>query len=178
MIGPLIKKIRQENGMSQTELAVKTGLTPSFVSQFERGLTEPSLATLRRICEVLGVSMFQFLVGDEEVNPLVKKDQRKRIVFPKSNLVHEQLTRSGGRKLDMSYSVLPAGVVSSDEPLNHACDECIFVLSGRLEIRLGEQLYLVDEGDSIYIDARTPHQMRNIGEDEARIVMCSAPAIF
>lgn len=174
----MIKRIRQEQGLSQTELANKTGLTSSFLSQFERGLTEPSLATLRKICEVLGVSMFQFLGGEEEINPLVKKDQRKRIVFPKSNLVHEQLTRSGGRKMDMSFSVLPPGIVSSDEPLIHACDECIFVLSGRLEVRLGDQTYEVDEGDSIYIDARMPHQILNVGEEEARIVMCSAPAIF
>lgn len=177
MIGPMIKKVRQEKGLSQTELAARTGLTPSFLSQFERGLTEPSLATLRRICEVLEVSMFQFLLG-EEINPIVKKNGRKRIIFPNSNLVYEQLTPSGNRKFDLAYGILPPGAVSSDQPLSHPCDECIFVLRGVLEVQSGEQRFTVGEGDSLYLDGRIPHLMRNIGEEEAHFVMSSAPAIF
>jgi transcriptional regulator with XRE-family HTH domain len=61
-----IRELREERGWSQFQLAVKTGVTPGTVGNWERGQNEPKATQLRRLAEVFGVSMDVILIGDQE----------------------------------------------------------------------------------------------------------------
>lgn len=178
MLGPFIKRLRLEKDMTLTELAGKTGVSASFLSQIERGVSEPSLSTLGKIAGALGVSMFQFLPNDRDDNPVVRKDERKRIAIPKSNVIYELLSSGPNKKMEMIQGRLLPGEVSSEEPLTHPCEECTLVLKGRLEVVLGERRYVLEEGDCIYFDSTTPHLLRNAGEEEVIFVSSSSPPVF
>jgi transcriptional regulator with XRE-family HTH domain len=68
-----IRELREERGWSQFELAVKTGVTPSTISNWERGMTEPKVSQLRRLAELFGVSMDVIEVADREETPEGKR---------------------------------------------------------------------------------------------------------
>lgn len=178
MLGLMIKRQRLEKNLTLTELAARTGVSASFISQIERGVSEPSLSTLGKIASALGVSMFQFLPSERDDNPVVRRDERKRIAIPKSNVIYELLSSGSNKNMEMIQGRLLPGEVSSEEPLTHPCEECTLVLRGRLEVVLGERRYVLEEGDCIHFDSTIPHVLRNAGEEEVVFVSGSTPPVF
>ena len=73
MLGETIRRIRAEKGLNLRELAEITKLTPSFLSQVERDLAEPSITSLRKIADALGVPIFYFLMENGKPSPVVRK---------------------------------------------------------------------------------------------------------
>ena len=68
--------------MTLAQLAERTGLSASALSQIERGVTDPSIGSLRRIASALQVPFFRFLLECESPDPVVRKGQRRTISFP------------------------------------------------------------------------------------------------
>ena len=89
MVGEKIRKLRKEKKLTLKDIAEATGLSIGYISQLERGAVEPSLASLRKVSEFLGVSPY-LLVDQSEHHPaMVKSDQRPIIKFPKSEIFYE-----------------------------------------------------------------------------------------
>ncbi|MGE5485603.1 MAG: helix-turn-helix domain-containing protein [Ignavibacteriales bacterium] len=178
MIGDMIRKTRQEKKMTIADLAERAGVSTSFISQVERGASEPSLGTLRRIADALSVSLFSLVPVRDEKDPVVRREVRKKVVLPRSNVMYELLSPTVDRKLEMMMGRLPPRGVSSEEPCTHQCEECTIVLQGELEYVVGDQSYLLREGDSIYIDGAIPHLLRNVGDVEVVYISASTPPVF
>jgi len=178
MLGEKIRKIRLEKKISLRDLAQKTQLTPSFISQMERDLVEPSITSLRRIAEAMEVPIFRFLMDDKQPSPLVRKSERKILKMPKSRLVYELLSPDLDKSMEMWIGKLEPGAVSCDEALTHPGEECILVLQGVMEVILGEESYTLHEGDSIYYYGTIPHQLINKGKEELVFVSAITPAMF
>ena len=100
-IGERIHTRRKELGLSLRALAKEVDLTASFLSQLERGQADPSIKSLRKIAAALGVPLFSFLADNGDVNPVVRKDRRKRLQLPGSQVVCELLTPSVQRKMEV-----------------------------------------------------------------------------
>jgi len=166
LYGTKIRSIRQEKGLTLNELADKTDLTASYLSQIERNLIDPSLSSLRKISLALEVPLYSFLTDKKKQNVLIKADKRKKLELPNSSIVYEFITpmaadKEVNLKMEIIYFQLEPYSWSSDEFMVHAADECIFIVDGTIEINLSEEKYKLNKGDSIYIQENTPHKFYN-----------------
>lgn len=178
MLGEKIRRKRIEKNLSLKDLAEKIGLTASFLSQVERELAEPSITSLRKIAEALDVPIFFFLLDDENHSPVVKKSQRKVLRFPQSHLTYELLSPDLNRQMEILIARLDPGAAGGEEESTHPGEECILVLEGMMEIKVGEDTYHLEEGDSIYYFASIPHSLKNSGDSELVFLTAITPPRF
>lgn len=176
-IGKRIKAQRTELNMSLRDLAQEVGLTASFLSQVERGLVSPSIDSLRRISKALGVPIFHLLVDEDRPHPVVRRDQRRKITLP-SHVSYELLTPDTNRKMEVIIAELDPLIGSI--PLVHYqhTEECIVVIEGILEIGLGDEVYELREGDTIYFEGALLKHLAAKGDKMLRYISIITPPIF
>ncbi|MTI94143.1 MAG: helix-turn-helix domain-containing protein [Firmicutes bacterium] len=177
-LGVKIRSKRIEKKLSLKELATLIDKTPSFLSQVERGLAEPSITSLRKIANALEVPIFYFLLNPEEHNPVVRRKQRKILSFPGYSLTFELLSPNLNQQMEMIQGRLKPGAATCDKPLTHLGEECTVVLAGTMEIQVGSEKYTLTEGDCIYYFASIPHKITNIGSDELVFISSITPPNF
>jgi transcriptional regulator with XRE-family HTH domain len=179
-IGKKIKELRKEKGMSIAELANKSELSAGLISQIERNLVTPSIVSLWKIAKSLEVSVGYFF--DEDVkdfpNPVVKKNNRKRIIISNDNAIYELLSPDLNRKIEFLYITLKPGDYSSEDFVTHEGEECGIVIKGKLMVKMKNREYILEEGDSIYFDSSIPHRYINIGDDVCESVWAMTPPSF
>jgi transcriptional regulator with XRE-family HTH domain len=178
LLGERIRAKRKERGKSLSELSQLTGLTASFLSQVERDVTEPSITSLRKIAKALDVPIFYFLLDAEEFSPVVRSEDRKVLKFPQSHLTFELLTPDLSRQMELMMATLEPGTSTCDEPLTHPGEECTFVLQGEMEIQVGEDIYHLKEGDSIYYYCAIPHKITSVGKKDLVFISAITPPSF
>jgi len=177
MPGKRIKEIRREKGLSLSELARRAGVSKSLISQIERGITNPSVETIRAIAAALGEPVFSFfLEGHEPLTAIVRKNERLTYKVPGSEVERELLTYNLQRALGLFLFRIPPGAKSSPSLGSHPGEECVFVLRGELTVYLQDRSYTVQAGDTIYYDSRLPHNYANHGDTEVEIIIAATPA--
>lgn len=196
-IGLKLRLLRTTKGLTLTQVAEAAGLSPSFISQVERGLTNPSVNSLKRIGDVLGIpiaSLFNHdqqseihgiqLDNDEKDNidandvRIVRRDHRKGLVWPGENAKSELLTPDLQRKFMVTLNVVDSGCEIAMKPYSHKGEEFALVLEGRYEITIADKTYILEEGDSIYFPSHLLHSSRTIGDKPARTLWIIAPPSF
>lgn len=174
-----IRSLRRAKGITLRELADRAGVTESFLSQVERGLTSPSISTLRRIAAGLGESIGSLFEDDAEPGRLLRAADRRVIDYPGLRSRDEFLTPSRGGKLQVILSVIEPGGGTGDEPYAHDSDEeCVVVLEGSLDLWIADTLYRLEAGDSITHSSRLPHWNRNNGEVPTRVLFILTPPSY
>ncbi|PRX30453.1 XRE family transcriptional regulator [Orenia metallireducens] len=177
-LGKKIREKRKQRGLNLSQLAKKIGYTSSFLSQVERGIADPSITSLRKIAEAFEVPIFYFMLDKIEYNPVVKRGDRKSLRFPGSNLTFELLSPDLKRNIEMISARLEPGAVTCEEPLTHHGEECTLVIQGSMEIQIGEEVYNLEEGDTIYYFASIPHKITSTGEEDLIFVSAITPPDF
>jgi len=180
-LGSKIRKLRQSQKMSIEQLSQKTGLSTGLISQIERNITGPSVESLWKIAKALNVSMHYFFNEYEKdsPSPIVKKNERKKIQLPKSNVTYELLSPDLiGRKIEFLQVEIKPGECNTDALISHEGEECGLVLKGKLKVRWGDKEYILEEGDSIYFDSTVPHRYVNIGDETCISVWAMVPPSF
>lgn len=182
MLGSKIRGLRQQKGMTLNELAEKTQFTASYISQIERELIDPSLSSLRKISNALGVPMHYFLVDEAKDHVLIRANQRKRLDLPNSSIIYEFITpiadASSKTKMDIIYFELEPESWSSEESLIHSSDECVLVLKGTIECYVDDSKYVLNEEDSLYIRENSYHKLYNPGKEKATGISTICPALY
>lgn len=186
-IGGRLRAERTKAGISQRELARRLGLSASLISQLESGLSKPSVGTLYAIVTELDVSLDKLLRGDEHLkpdesspdsaddferrSPLVHPEQRKAIDLA-SGVRWEQLTSDTEEGVDFLHAIYEVGGASTpDESLmRHHGREYGYVISGKMGIQLGFDLFELNPGDSIAFDSTQPHRLFNIGDEPVNAI--------
>lgn len=175
MIGGRLKELRALHGMSLRALAAESGLSPTLLSQIERGVTEPSLSTLRRLAGVFGESVAS-LFEDPTAPPVwvSRPGERSSISAPNGHIRYERLSPGNGQ-LEVLHGVLDPGASSSDEPWSHPSLECGYVLAGVLTVEVGPDSYEVNAGEAITLDSRQPHRYRNATSQPVEFILAINP---
>ena len=177
-LGNKIRKLRISKSMNLTAFAKKIGKTPSYLSQVERGMASPSIMALREIAKALNVPMFYFLIDDKKQNVIVRKNERKVLQFPKSHLTYELLSPDVSHRVQMIRTRIKIGASSCPKPLSHEGEECTLVMEGKMEIKIGDEFFILEEGDSIYYISSIPHKITSIGNQDLTIISAIAPTNF
>jgi len=177
-LGNKIRKLRISKGMNLTAFTKKIGKTPSYLSQVERGIASPSIMALREISKALNVPMFYFLIDDKKQNVIVRKNERRVLQFPKSHLTYELLSPDVSQRIQMIKTRIKIGASSCSKPLSHEGEECTLVMEGKMEIKIGDEFFILEEGDSIYYIASIPHKITSIGDRDLVIISAITPTNF
>ena len=198
-IGSRIKEQRSLAGISLRELARRTDLTPSFISQLENSKTNVSLDSLRRIAEALNVSLLYFLAEtlseiprfEETIpvdsiksgvvsslpeakaySPVVTADSRAKLILPvssKSNVIYEKLGPDIGRTMGAFCGRLKPGTGNIARKLREPTEEFIYVLSGLLLIVLDYGEFVLEPNDTIYFDGETLREISCASDNEEAV---------
>ncbi|MFD0713752.1 helix-turn-helix domain-containing protein [Paenibacillus sp. GCM10027626] len=167
--GQKLRTIRKQRGLTMQQLAETANVSTGQISQIERGQVIPTLVLFWKLCKVLDVPLHVFFEGDDvqvDEQIVVRKDQRKQIFFPNSNVVYHSLTPHNKGELDfLLIEIQPGEEHGKEQQVSHAGEECGFVQSGELTVLLGEKRYVLKEGDSISFQSSVPHRFINEGAE-------------
>jgi len=203
-LGGKIRAERNKRRLTLEAVSKKTGLSRSLISQVERGKTEPSITTLKKIAAAFGFSVVNFFAnsangvthGAWDYPPappekcavqheyikkaqVVRSGRRKRFALPGSNVVYDLLTPDMNRQMESLYMVVKPGKTSGDEPMVDFLGEKMgLVLKGVLEVTVGDEVFLLDEGDCIYYPANVPHSWRAVEGKSIEVVWVLTPPSF
>lgn len=178
-LGTRIRSLRQARHLTLREVADRAGVTESFLSQVERDVTSPSIATVHRVAGALGLSIAQLFAEDAETGRVVRREARRRIAYPGLGAVDEFLTSNLAGRLQVIMSTIDAGGGTGPEPYTHDSDEeVVVVLSGVLDLWVADEHYVLHEGDAITFPSRLPHWNANHGDVPATVLFCLTPPSF
>lgn len=162
--------------MTAAQLARAAAISPAQVSQIERGHTDPSLESLRRIAKAIDIALFD-LFDDRlpETARVVRRDQRMVVGASQQGIVYERVSPANAR-VEMLEGVLEAGTASSDELWAHPpSEECVLVLEGALVVEIEDDRIELSVGDSAYFESARPHRYVNTSSERARFVLAVDP---
>ncbi len=178
LIGEKIKNLRVKMGLTQEELGNRSELSKGFISQLERDLTSPSIATLIDILECLGSDLHEFFSNNID----------EKIVFKKEDFFEQEDLDLGhsidwivpnAQKNSMEPIILklaPKGVSKTYNPSE--CEVFGYVLLGSITLNLGDKTYKVKKGESFYHKANCTYSIENKGKTNAKLIYISTPPTF
>lgn len=177
-IGDKIRRLRVKNGLTQEELADRCELTKGFISQLERDLASPSIATLVDILEGLGTNLKDFFNESIEEKIVFTKDD----IFESENEDLKYILKwiiPNAQKNVMEPILIeldPGGKTKEDYP--HDGEEFGYVLNGSIYLYMGDNKLKVRKDESFYFKANSNHYVENAGKTKARIIWVSTPPSF
>jgi len=177
-IGKKIQEMRLLYGMTQQELADRCELTKGYISQLERDLTSPSIATLVDILQSLGTELGPFFTETEPEKVVFHEDE----VFVKEEpdagrTIHWIVPNAQKNEMEPILLTLEPGA-STDKDFPHEGEEFGYVLSGTIQVNLAGQGHKAKKGEAFYYMADRVHYLRNIGKSVCRILWVSTPPMF
>jgi transcriptional regulator with XRE-family HTH domain len=176
-IGARVRELRRERGLSVRTLAGRTGFSPSFISQMEAEAVSPSIASLGKVAEELGVSLGQFFSSLESApREVVRREERPEYESgwskSKISLVADD---APGRKLSAVEISVEPGDTSGRRAAFAKQEAVVLLLSGKLVVGLEGREEDLFEGDSVYVSEGTKLSWENPGFEEATFVMVATP---
>ena len=178
-LGARIRALRLASGLTLRRVAADAGVTESFLSQVERGVASPSIATVQRIARALGQSIAELFAADERAGIVVRARDRRRVVYQGLGAIDEFLTRATDGKLQVILSTIEPGGGTGDEAYTHDSDEeVVVVLEGSLDLWVGPEHFRLETGDAVTHSSRLPHRNTNPGPGIARVLFCITPPSF
>lgn len=177
-LGSKLRELRLGRGMTLHEVALQTNMSASMLSQLERGIVAPSLATLYALAQFYETHLAELFQEDSgEEGELVRRAERVVMHLPRSDATYELLGRSR-QDLQMFEMVMTSGDGSADHTISHAGEECVLVLEGVVRARVGTQEFVLNEGDSLQYSAMLPHTYEAQSEKGARLVVAVTPPVL
>ncbi len=167
-LGSILKTYREKVGFTQASVAKKAGISVSMLSQIERSAVSPSIDTLFKVCDALGVDiphLFKTLTSDKHVR-ITHEGQRTTNL--KDGVQYEQLAISGHSLYPVEMFMLTLAPEQSAglTRRGHEGVEIGYVLKGTAQLIINEKEYKLKKGDSVTFHSSFPHRIKNCGDGE------------
>lgn len=176
-IGAKVRDLRNQNGLTQEELADRTELTKGFISQLERGLTAPSVSTLLDIVECLGTNLSDFFHEEDALQVVYRKEDYFEKEDEGGNSIKWLIATAQSRSLEpILVRLQPGQSMPEDKP--HEGEEFGYVLEGEISLHYGEEAYKVRKGDSFIFPADRKHKISSACKKVSSILWISTPPSF
>ena len=177
-IGEKIKSLRIQNSLTQEELADRSELTKGFISQLERDLTSPSIATLVDILEGLGTNVKDFFSEKVEEKIVFSKEDAFETENDELKYVLRWIIPNAQKNVmePILMEIEPEGRTKEDSP--HEGEEFWYVINGSIYIHVGGKKHKVKKGESFYYKATSNHYISNEGKTKATVIWVSTPPSF
>lgn len=172
-IGARLRELRKDRRLSIQQLADRVGLSIGMISQIERGLSTPSLRSLRLLAEALNVPVSWFFAsskGHSESRHIVRRGQRRRLRVPDTGVVQELLSPDSASAIEIYEVTLELGGSSGPEAYTHEGEKFGLVIEGQLQLLIGSEIHSLESGDSFHFPSTQPHRFANQGAGPTRFV--------
>jgi len=178
-IGQDIRALRQARGWTLADLAGRLQRSVGWLSQMERGTSEPSLSDIRQIAEIFGLPLSFFFAHspvEGEAHTIVRAGHRRKITDDIMGLTEELLSPDLGGSFEMVRSVFAPGSAIT-APVTRPTEEAGYVVSGNLELSVGKRTYTLNPGDSFRFSGELM-AWKNTGTEDAVVIWVIAPPIY
>lgn len=173
-----IKELRIKKDLTLVQLARKTGLSVSFLSQIERGTTNLAITSLKKIADAFDLNMTYFFDNEENSSYLVADKQQKKL---RIEGIEEELTRLNGsfhgRELEPFHAKIFPKTISTNK-FTHQGEEFYYVLTGEINFMVDDRSYVVKQGESIHFPSYLPHNFENKTEETAEMIIVVIPRLL
>ena len=178
-IGSRLRRIREQLGISQRQLARQSGVANATISQVEAGKINPTVSMLKKVLDGIPISLGAFFADNQQ--------PQKRLFFRSGELIEiaeggVSYRQVGANLADKSIQLLKEcyqpGAGTGRHELTHEGEECGIILSGRLEVTVGDDVAVLGQGDAYYFKSSLPHQFRNIGNEPCELISACSPPSF
>jgi transcriptional regulator with XRE-family HTH domain len=163
LVAPRLRKVREQRGVTLTEVAGLTGISKSTLSRLENGQRKPSLELLLPLAQAYRVPLDDLVGAPEVGDPRIRLKPRRvhgRTVLP--------LTRHPGG-VQAWKIVIPANQ-TTPQPRTHDGYEWLYVLIGRMRLVLGPRDLVLESGEAADFDTQLPHWFGSTGEGPAEVL--------
>lgn len=178
-IGEKLRELRIQRNLTQEELADRCELSKGFISQVERDLASPSIATLKDMLECLGTNLQSFF----------SDDSREKVVFSPQDMFEKDDDEDKHGKITW---LIPDAQKNSMEPIllelqpggkshvlpPHEGEEFGYVLRGQIRLYSGKKQWLIKRGGSFCLHPSATHYLENTGQTAAAVLWVSTPPSF
>ena len=180
--GKQVREARMRSRMSLEDVSGMSGLSVSMISRIERGKSSPSVRSLLALSNALEISLGTLFDedGPEEQSGaiIVRADNRPALDFGERRLVKELLSPQPIGVLELLMITLGPGGSTGPGTFSHDGEEGGLVLTGTMELVVGEVTYTLSEGDSFTFKSTTPHSYRNKGDSELKVLWVNTPPVY
>lgn len=184
-IAQRLRDLRQQHRLTMRGLAESAGVSASLISDVERGRVEPSISVLKRLAGALDTTLIYFFseTGPSE-DRVVRKGERRALGSPSfadsmGRGIHFELASPDSTEtIEAIYGRYDVGASMGDDPVTHEGEEWGMVLSGRLKVWLGDDIYFLDPGDSIAFRSTIPHRLANAADEVTEYIWIDTPKTF
>ncbi|KZX15628.1 (S)-2-hydroxypropylphosphonic acid epoxidase [Methanobrevibacter cuticularis] len=178
-VGAKIQNLRESRDMTTKTLAEESNVSLDLISDIEKGKVVPSLTPLTKIARSLGVRLGTLLDDAPQTGPiLVKEGKSDKVVYfsgeeKQTDVSALEFHSLGAGKYDRHMEPFIIDVHTNNgefELSSHEGEEFIYVLEGAIELKYGQDSYIVKKGDSIYYDSIIPHHLHSYNNEKSKIL--------
>ncbi|MDH6233010.1 transcriptional regulator with XRE-family HTH domain [Mesorhizobium soli] len=163
-LGKKIRQRRRAIDMTLQQLSEHVGLSISFLSQIERGISTPSLASLCNIAEALDTSVDVFVEPPLQSGPVSRQGERQAFSLGDARRTYELLGQSfPGAKLHPTLVRRPPGHVS--ELMHNEGEDFVYILEGSMLLEVDGERHILNKGDSMHFQSHLPHRSTTLGNE-------------
>ena len=176
-MGMRFKKARESRGLSIFDIYLRTNIDVDSLTQIEEGQIMPPLGTVIKLAKALDLKIGYFISGEEgKTYTIVRSGDRKTTSrYDSGKEKHHGYTYQSlapnktDRHMD-PFMVILEPAETEEERSTHDGQEFIFVMEGKMEVRLAEEIHILEPGDSIYYDSTVPHLVKCHGKETTKIL--------
>jgi len=178
-VGVHLKAIRKSRGLSQRQLARRSGISNGTISLIEQDKISPSIASLKQLLDGMQMSISDFFSAEGAA---------ARKIFFRSDELAEHSSSGfsfrlvgadiGDRQMQIIRERYEADADTGETMLSHDGEEGGVVVRGQIEITVADQVQVLSQGDAYYFKSTLPHRFRNVGNEECEIISACTPPTF
>ncbi|UVD60782.1 cupin domain-containing protein (plasmid) [Rhizobium sp. Pop5] len=178
-IGGRLRHLRLAHKLSQRELAKRTGVPNSTISLIESNASNPSVGALKRILDGIPIGLAEFFAFEPDRPKKAFYAAEELVEIGKGAISYKQVGENlFGRSLQILKECYQPGADTGKVPLVHEGEEGGIVLSGRIEVTVGDERRILGPGDAYYFESRRPHRFRCVGPVPCEVISACTPPTF
>lgn len=174
-LGARLRYVRQAAGLSQRELAKRAGMTNAAISVIENNQSSPSVASLKKVLEVIPMSLTEFFALETPAEYKIFFRADELVPITQGAVDYRQIGDMRHHQLQILYERYIPGADTGRSMLQHDSEEGGLILEGSIELTVGDRKAILKAGDAYLFDSRQPHRFRNLGKTDCVIVSACTP---
>ena len=176
-VGARVKSVRENRGLTLEDISLRTDIEISLLEEIEKGTVAPPLGTVRKLAKALEMKMGYFISGEENRPYTIVRCQDRKVLSRYDSkkgkhygYEYESLAPHKKDRHMEPFMVTLEPADTEEERSTHDGQEFIYVLEGNMEVRLEEEIHILEPGDAIYYDSTVPHLVKCHGDKKTKIL--------
>ena len=178
-IGQRLREIRTGLGISQRQLARVSGVANATISQIEAGRLNPTVSMLKKVLDGIPISMSEFFTDEADAADRIFFRADELTEIADGGVSFRQVgTNLRNKAVQLIKECYQPGAGTGRHAITHEGEECGIILSGRLQVTVGEQTAILRAGDAYYFKSSQPHNFHNPGNEPCELISACSPPSF